>query len=303
MLLEKNWPELLQPDLRVVFDKHSQKYADFIGEVANAETSTKYQEINLGMGELSTMDPWTGQVAYEDFQKGYKVTYTAQKYSKGISIERELLEDDMYNAIKQRVQKLSYSVYFTRQTQFASVFLGAFSGAGWRGSSMLGPDALPLCSAVHPAIPGSTTYINNTGVLSLTAQNLEATRTLMMQWTDDKGNLIMINPDTIVVPPSLRKIAKIIAETDEEPETTDHGVNVWHGALKVIELPFISAFSNTWFLIDSERAKLYFNWYDRRKPDFDDKVEFDSEVAKYKVVGRWSFGWDDPSWVYGQYGG
>ena len=300
MLLEENWPELLQPDLRVIFDKHSKKYQDFIPEIANADVSTKYQEFNLGLGELGTMDPWSGQVSYEDFNKGFKSTYTHQKYSKGISIERELLEDDMYNAIKQRVQKLSYSVYYTRQTQFASIFNGAFSGAGWRGQPLLGPDSVSLCNASHPIMPNSSTYLNNLGTLQLTANNLEQTRTNMKQWVDDKGNILMINPDTLIVPPSLRKTAMIIAETDEEPETTDHGVNVWHGILKVIEVPFIN-FSASWFVVDSERAKLYLNWFDRRKPDFDDKVEFDSEAAKYKTVGRWSYGWDDPSWIYGHY--
>lgn len=300
MLLEDNWPELLQPDLRVIFDRINKTYPDYIAQIANQDTSTKYQEFNLGVGELGQMDPWTGQVSYEDFNKGFKSTYTHQKFSKGITIERELLEDDMYNTIKQRVRKLSNTVYNTRQSQFASIFNGAFSGSGWRGQPLLGPDNVSLCNTSHPIMPGSSTYLNNYGTLQLTANNLEQVRTNMKGWVDDKGNLIMMQPDTLIVPTSLRKIAMIIAETDEEPETTDHGVNVWHGVLKVIEFPFIN-FSASWFVTDSERAKLYLNWFDRRKPDFDDKVEFDSEAAKYKTVGRWSYGWDDPTWIYGNY--
>jgi hypothetical protein len=43
----------------------------------------------------------------------------------------------------------------------------------------------------------------------------------------------------------------------------------------------------------------FLNWYDRRKPGFQRDDEFDTEVAKFKTVGRWSFGWDDWSFVYG----
>ncbi|MEN6621963.1 MAG: Mu-like prophage major head subunit gpT family protein, partial [Smithella sp.] len=113
----------------------------------------------------------------------------------------------------------------------------------------------------------------------------------------DKGNLIMINPDMLIVPTDLRKKARIIAETPDEPDTADHGVNVWKGNLSVMEHPFLTDV-NGWFLVDSMRLKEYLYWFWRRKPDFADKVEFDDEVSKYKVVGRWSWGWDDFSFLY-----
>lgn len=291
MLISDNWAELLQPGLRKIFDKHQKQLKDYIPVVYNVEDSKKAQEFNLGVGELGMMDEWTGAVSYEDFNKGFKSTYTHKKYSKGIEIERELLDDDQYSEIKKRVKKLSMTVYYTRQYHAASVFNLAFGG-------ILGPDSKALCASDHPIMPNSSTTFSNAGVLPLNAANVEKTRTAMMAWTDDKGNLLMINPDTILVPPNLRKPAMIIAETDEEPDTADHGINVWKGHLNVIEWPFLTN-QYYWFLVDMQRMKLLLNWYNRRKPDFDDKIEFDSEVAKYKTVGRWSYGWDDPTFIYG----
>lgn len=291
-IISGNWGDLLQPGLRVIFDKQIKQQKDFIPLIFNVEDSKKAQEFNLGVGELGTMDAWNGQVSYEDFSKGYKQTYTHQKYSKGIQIERELVDDDQYIEIKKRVRKLASTVYFTLQTQAASVFTGAFGGTS-------GPDNLALCSASHPVIPGSSTTYSNAGSLSLSSTNVETTRTNMMNWKDDKSNLIMINPDTIIVPSNLRKTATIIAETDDEPETTDHGVNIWKGNLNVIEWPFLNANPYNWYLCDMNRMKLFLNWYFRRRPDFDDKVDFDTEVSKYKVLGRWSYGWDDATFIYG----
>lgn len=291
MLISDNWAELLQPGLRKIFDKHQKQLKDYIPVVYNVEDSKKAQEFNLGVGELGMMDEWTGAVSYEDFNKGFKSTYTHKKYSKGIEIERELLDDDQYSEIKKRVKKLSMTVYYTRQYHAASVFNLAFGG-------ILGPDSKALCASDHPVMPNSSTTFSNAGVLPLNATNVEKTRTDMMAWKDDKGNLLMINPDTILVPPNLRKPAMIIAETDEEPDTADHGINVWKGHLNVIEWPFLTN-PYYWFLVDMQRMKLLLNWYNRRKPDFDDKIEFDSEIAKYKTVGRWSYGWDDPTFIYG----
>lgn len=294
MILSDNWAELLLPGLRTIFSKHLKPMPDYLTQIYNVENSSKAQEFNLGIGELGTMTDWETsgrRIDYEDFNKGFKATYTHKKYSKGVTIEREMLEDDLYSEIKKRVRKLSTVVYYTTQTHAASVFNNAANGA------ILGPDGLPLCSPNHPVSPGSSTVMSNVGNLELTADNVEATRTAMKSWKDDKGNLIMIEPNCLIVPTALRKKATIIAETKEEPEQSDYGVNVWYGNLRVIEWPFLTD-PNAWFLVDDVRMKLFLNWYWRRKPNFGDTIDFDTETAKYAVIGRWSYGWDDWSWVY-----
>lgn len=52
-------------------------------------------------------------------------------------------------------------------------------------------------------------------------------------------------------------------------------------------------------MADSTLMKDFLNWYDSRKPDFSDTVDFDTEVAKYKVVGSWAYGWDHWQFLYG----
>lgn len=295
MIVSENWGELLQPALRAIFDKHSKKKKDYIGKLYNIENSKKAQEFNLGTGELGLMEDWQasqGKVAYEDFQKGFKSTYIHRKYSKGVQVERELLEDDQYAEIKKRVRKLSRTVYYTTQVHAASTFNNMFN------STFAGPDGKALCATDHPKMPGSSSVISNAGALELNATNLEIVRTAMKGWTDDKGNLIEVMSDLLIVPPALRKTARIIAETDNEPFTTDHGINVWKGNINVMEYDFWLD-PTAWAVVDSDRMKDFLNWFWRRKPGFKDKIEFDTEVAKYAVIGRWCFGWDDFSWIYG----
>lgn len=295
MQISDNWGELLLPGLRKIYDKHQKMHKDYLSLIFNVENSSKAQEFSLGVGELGTMTEWQdsgAKVDYEDFGKGFKTTFTHKKYSKGIQLERELLDDDLYAEIKKRVRKLSRVVYFTTQKHAASVFNNAFS------ASHTGPDAKALCATDHPKMPGSSSTYSNKGTAALDAQAVEDVRTAMLAWTDEKGNEMLVMPDTILVPPALRKKALVIAETDEEPDTTDHGVNVWKGHLNVIEWPFLTD-TNAWFLCDKARMQENLTWFWRRKPDFADKMEFDDEVSKYRVIGRWSFGFDMADWIYG----
>lgn len=299
MMISDNWGELMLPGLRKIYSRHMTNLKDYLPVLFNMEKSTKAQEFTLGVGNLGLMRAWddTGrQVYYEDVEKGHKATYTHKKYSLGEQLERELLEDDQYSEIKKRIRNLSQSVYYTRQYFGASVFNNAFSNA------YAGPDSAALCSAAHTYSPGNAAVWGNVNLaLPLTPDNVEAVRNLMVQWRDDKGNLLAINPDTIVVPSNLRKAAMVIADTDREPDTTDHNINIWHGSLDVIEHLFLTN-PNAWFLIDKNRMKNFLNWYDRRMAKLEFDNDFDTEVSKYKVVNRFSFGWDDASFVYGAIG-
>lgn len=295
MMVPDNWGALLEPGLRKIFDQHKRDLPDYMAQLFNVETSSKAQETSQGVGSLGIMDEWektNKRVSYEDIDPGFKPTYIHKKYSKGIQIERELVDDDQYNEIKKRVKRLSRVVYYTRQVHGLSVFNNAFNGA------FKGPDGQPLCSNAHPLSPESTATQSNIGTEDLTAPAIENARTRMMEWKDDKGNPIDIIPDTILVPPALRKAALIIADSDKEPDISDNNVNVWKGSLNVIECSFLLD-PKAWFLIDGQRMKDFLNWYDRQKPNFQYQEEFDTEVAKYKTVGRWSYGWDDWTWVYG----
>lgn len=296
MQVSDNWAELLLPGLNTIFDKSTAQKKDFVKAIYSVEKSAKAAEYNLGAGALGPMDEWEAsgrQVSYEDINKGFKSTYLHKKYSKGLELERELLDDDQYGEIRKRTRSLAQSVWYTRQVHGAKIFNNAFTTA-------LGPDTKPLCSASHPIAPGSATIFSNAGTTALSAAGVETTRTAMMAWTDDKGNMLALNPDTLIVPTALRKAALVIADSDKEPSTANNDINIWHGSLDVIEWPFLTDI-NAWFMVDSERLKQFLHWYDRRIPALtQDKENFDTEVGKYKVVGRWSYGYDDPTFIYGQ---
>jgi len=45
-------------------------------------------------------------------------------------------------------------------------------------------------------------------------------------------------------------------------------------------------------MIDSQQAPMHLLWFWRVNPEY-------NLVAKYRGYMRYSFGWDDPRWIYG----
>jgi len=294
----ESWAELLEPILFDVFTNHTAKLPDYRNKLFNVLSSKKAVETALGRGSIGMMQEWTStdrKVHYDEIQKGFKVVFEHKKYSNGIQIDRDLVDDDQYDEIISMAQDLSFSAYYTQQYHAASVFNNAFNEA------YTGGDGMPLCAADHTLVPGGTVTIKNAGDYELTADNLEKVRTEIASWTDDRGNIIPSNFDTLLVPPALRKAALVIADSDKEPETDKNNVNIWKGRVQVIEWPMLTD-PTVWFFIDSQRAKRDLIWWNRRVPKLERDTpafDFDTEVARWKTVGRWSYGWKTPLFIYG----
>lgn len=302
MQIPDNWPQLMLPGLKARFMLNLKEHPDVVSQLYKVERSTKLVEKTHGIGNLGLMQPWTGSTHYSDFRAGYTPEYNndaaVAKYSLGIEIEKELLIFDQYNEIRDRVSLLAESAAYSRQYWGALLFNKCVSG------DQLGPDSQPLASTAHPISPdNATTWSNLDTTCELTADNLEAIRTAMMSWTDDAGKLLMVNPDTLLVPPCLREAALVIAGTEGKPDITDHNINVWKGKVTVIEWQLLTTAyglptAKTFFVMDSARRKRFLRWFDVRKDEFDNHIEFDSEVAKYRVISHGSRGWDHASFVY-----
>lgn len=295
MLNRENFSEFLLANIRDTFTTQIESMPDYKKAFYNVMTSKKAQEMNHGMGVMSKMKKWSdsgSQVYYDEVRAGYPALYVMEKFSIGLPIEREWLDDIQYEKVKDQTKTIADSVYYSIQEDHVAEPFN-------KCESFLGPDDKALCATDHPLGPDNASTQSNKGTYALTPDNVETVRNLMKAWVNDRGGKVLINPNMLIVPKEYRKAAKIIADTDNEPFTTDYGVNVWKGALDVVEFDFLNP--GVWFMVDKNRMKRFLKWYDRRKPtvEKDGKEDFDSEVIKYKAVGRWQKGFDDWSFIYG----
>lgn len=278
--------------LRKVYDIAMKKKKDYLPLLFNVDTSKRGSEKHMGIGSIGLMKNWTGQVDYDSVGKRWEKTYRHAKYSNGLPLERELFDDEEYAEIKRRTRLLATSVYMTRQTHGYSMLNNAFDTA------YTGADTKPLCATDHPYAPDNATDTqSNAGTYDLTPKNLEIVYNKMIDFKDDRGNVLGVNPRLIIVGNHYRKTAKEIVGSDKEPYTGDNTVNIYKDEMNYLYVPWI--LGKKWFLADPDLMKDHFNWYNRRTPKIEFDPDFDTEVIKYKVVGRWSFGWDEWFSIFG----
>ena len=282
----------LEGSIQKVYDAFKKSTEDFRTTYFNIAKSTRSQENHLGLGNLGEMTEWNGSVAYQDFNKGYEVNYRHKKYSTGMQVERELMDDEEFMEIKRRVGKLAQAVYNTEQNQAASVWNDAFT-------TLKSPDNVALCGATHKITPEDASTQSNVGTYELTVDNLETIMKAMREFKDDKENLMSIQPRLIIAGEYWRKTAKQICGSDKEPYNADNQINVYKELTYDIN-PRITG--KKWFLVDPMCMKdgSGLNWFKRISPD---KVSyennFDTHVGKYSVWGRWSYGCSGWSFVFG----
>ena len=250
------------------------------------------------------MPPFDGTVPYHDFDAGYRIDIRNYEFAQGLQIERRLLDDEQGGQIRARAANMADSFSTTIETDAANVFINGFTddGTNRMGASTNGADAVGLLSTAHPYSPAnSSTTQANEATLALTIDNLDTTRQAMRNFTDDKGQLLGVNPDMLLVPPELERTAtQLVSERAiYEPNSAEFDVNMFSGRFKPVVWNRLTD-ANAWFLIDSRLMKEHLIWQWRIRPEFSQADDFDGLTAKFRGYMRYGIGWTDWKWIYGQ---
>lgn len=298
MALTQTQFDALEGNINETWDAYHKMKKDFVPEIYNVITGNMAQFTDYTIGASGQMTPWAGSVAYDSFTEGYTKQYKARKYSTGIQIERDMWEDKEYQRIKTKVNNAAYGVFKTLQYESAVLFNEAFSTTNYTG-----PDSASLCSASHRSVPGQTVQ-TNTGTSELNYDNLETTLRAMEDWTDDRGDKMLIQGDMVIASPYWRDTCKKLFGAEKEAFTNDNQQNIYKDFSFLIH-PLITG--KKWFVVNKDLMKggSGLNFFMRRDPrklerDGDlEKGDFNTEILSWKAVGRWVKGWTNWFFIYG----
>lgn len=292
------WADILDPIVKFKFDLAFQRRASLLATLFNVQSSTRAYEQISGIGAIG-VDSWnnynnSGQVSEVDFNQGYKKTYTHVEYVVDLGIERKTIDDNQHGDVFRQVERLGDSAALKRETDGAAVFNNAFTDS----AAFHGADGKPLCSASHPLSPMNAGTQSNTGTAQLTKAAVSTTREAMMAFTDDNGNKMAVTPTALLVPPSLEDEALEISKSLLDPTSANNTINVHAGRFQVIVWHYLTG--NDWFMLDTNLMKMSLDWFDRVAPgtklrDGDDRTL----IAYWRSYMRYSFGWNNWMWVYG----
>jgi phage major head subunit gpT-like protein len=259
----------------------------------NIQSSTGAAERTRGLESLGDVPEYTGTIEYDEFGVGDLKTYTHKSYASGIRITREEIDDNEVNLMQNKVRLHAESYSRTVARHLAATFNNAFSTSG---DGATAADGRALCAS--SGRNSGKAVLNNAGTSALTADAVNDTRKEMRKFKDSRGQILPVNPDTLVVPSGLENKADAIVNSDQTPGTANNDINFNRSLNSIVE-PLLTDDYN-WFLVDSRLANLHLNWFWRVQPEFAEDPASDYELEmRMRGYMRYSFGADASYWIYG----
>lgn len=281
---------------------HKTAYTDLF----DTSTSRKAFEEDMSLSGfgLASVKTEGGSVSYDTAQQGFLTRYTHVTYGLGFVITREMVEDDLYDVMgKKRASALARSMRLTKEVVAANVYNRAFN------TSYTGGDRSTLIacaaggSANHANVAGGTWTNGPSTAADLSEASLEQACIDLMKYTDDRGLKIAVMPQKLIIPVDLVFEADRILNTPLRVGTADNDINALKNMGKFpggIVVNHYLTDTNAFFIRTNVKDGL--RHFERRADDFTMDNDFDTDNAKYKATGRYSFGWSDPRAIYGSPG-
>lgn len=297
------WVDALDDIFRTIYDETTQNEEpkQLYGKIFHVIQSNKAFEEDTGMTGIGLLEETDelSTLPYEDADPSWTTTYVHREFKKGRMVSKKLVQDEKWHIIESLPKTLAQAKARTFETAAADVFNYGFVAGGGGLAPFPGADGQALFSTAHTNKKGTITQSNKiTTPLSQSA--LETVTTLMQNRKDSKGNIITLNPDTLIVHPNNRFKARVILESDGSIGNDFNDINTMKGALNLIVWPYLTN-PTAWFLMDSSAHQL--NFFKRTDEPVEGPVwDFDNGAAKWKVETRFSVGYSGWMGVFGSTG-
>jgi len=301
-----SWADILDPSFRKIYGDEVKQIPVVAPSIFNVMTSAKQDEKDSSASGLSKLVQTSEgtTITYEDQLQGYDVTYTHLKYALGTQVTYEMFQDDQFNVMNRKPRELAKAKMRTKEQAAADVFNNAFTAGGGGLASFTSGDGVALVSTAHTRTDGGANISNHT-TSDLAEDSLEVGLVAMRGTVDNKGQLQMVQPDTLLVPPALEKEARILLDSSGRVGTGNNDINPYQGRLKILVWDYLGSAAGgsdtAWFVLDQSLHAL--NWFDRDDRGIEGpETDFDNKTAKWSVTCRWSVGYSDWRGVYGSLG-
>jgi len=285
------------------YDEHKVEYTDLF----DTYKSSKAYEEDVGVSGLglAAVKPEGSPIAYDTMQQGYLTRYTHVNYGLGFIVTKEAFDDDQYDVVAERRAKaLAFSMRQTKETVAANVYNRAFntSYTGGDGATLIAAATMGTTTG-HPLIGGGTATNGPSADSDLSEAALEQACIDIAAWTDERGLKISVIPETLIIAPANAFEADRILNTPLRVGTAENDINALRNMGKFpggVKVNHYLTDADAWFIRTNCPDGL--KHFERTGDSFDMDNDFDTENAKFKATGRYSFGWTDWRGIYGSEG-
>lgn len=243
-----------------------------ISHVFYEDDTTNFAEKYTYETSLGDFDPVGEGGAYprSSFQEGYSKVIEPEEWKLSFEVTLTMNEDNKLGKAKQKAGGFMLSHGRTRE-KFATGILNNGQNAAMTFGSINKSfdiscaDGLPVFATAHTSKTGAYGTQSNYFGNSFSYDALCFVEEAMQKFRDDDGNLLNIQPDTIVIPSNAR-IKKLVFDAigaEGIPGTANNSFNFQFGRWNVVMSPYltntsgITAGTDSWYLMDSSYNEAY----------------------------------------------
>lgn len=205
-------------------------------ELLSMEVQSKgKEEVYDWLGDVPGMSEWIGDRVLQRL-KAYDFTIKNKKWANGIVVDVEDIEDDNLGIVIPRLNMLADKAMLHMYELLLALITGGTAGLCYDGKYFFAADHEEGASGAQ------SNYTN----AALSAAAFRALRAKMVEYKNDQGELMGINPTHLFCCPTLTATAEeiLLAERDSNGKT-----NVDKGKAKILELPGTGS-TTLWGLAD-----------------------------------------------------
>jgi hypothetical protein len=290
--------KLLAPGYRkVVFDTYKERPIEGM-KLVNKLTSKRAYEEDFPLAGFTTLVTKAegGPVTYEDAMQGSTKRYTWTSYAKGFRITTEMMEDDLYGIMGNKMSKaLGRSARNNLEILLHAPYNNAFDTTvnGYIASES-------LCFAAHTTIKGGNTISNRgSGDPDFSLPALQAALEHFHALTDEAGLPIVMVPRLVVHSIGDYWQVNQILKTPTLPGGNQNDINQVNREGLTAHLSHYLTDTDAWFVLADQHDVNYFS---RKEFTFSNSDDFDTGDAKYKGMRRAGTGFSDWRGVWGSQG-
>ncbi|MAO21160.1 MAG: hypothetical protein CMJ25_10455 [Phycisphaerae bacterium] len=293
----------LEPGLNALFGLSYDSYEKEYEELFVTETSNRaFEEEVLISGFGSAPVKTEGQgVQFDTAKEGHTARYTAETIALAFSLTDEAVEDNLYDSLGKRYTKaLAHSMANTKEVKGASVLINAFN------SDFAGGDGVQLISNAHPLAHGGTASNQPSTMADLNEASLEDALIDISQFTDERGLLISVRGEKLVVPPQLTFVADRILNSTLRPGTSDNDINAIKNTGVLPQGYTVNHYltdPDAFFILTSVNSNGEgLKHFQRTAMETSMEPDFSTGNIRYKARERYSFGFSDWRCIFGSDG-
>lgn len=295
-----NWGKALWPGINAWWGQYYNEHPQEWSQIFPTYKSRKAFEEDVGTSGfgLAHVKAEGAPVMFDHESQSFVSRYNHIEYALGFVITKRLVEDDLYDVVgERRTKALAFSARQTKETVAANLFNRAFD------NNYLFGDGQPLLSATRPN-KANGTFSNRLSVnADLSEMALEQAWIDISKFTNDRGRKISVQPQKLIIPADLYFEAHRILGNPDRPGTADRDINALVKTSKYpggIVMNHYLTDPDAWFIVTNAPDGL--KHFERRADEFTMDNDFDTDNAKFKFTGRYSFGMTDPRGVFGSPG-